>query len=406
LRFDTSKVCSSWPIVSIKEIANKVTDGEHATPQRSESGILLLSARNIQNGYLDLREVDYIPLNEYERIIKRCHPEPGDVLVSCSGAVGRVCLVPQNLQFNLVRSVALIKPNHKVNSRFLQYSLQSELLQNQILRAQNQSAQPNLFLGSINKLKLPLPPIAEQKRIAEILEVWDGAIAIVEQLITAKQKLNKALLMTCFDEEKGDYKKIGSIAKVQSGSTPLRADFDRYFKGGTIAWVKTMDLNNGFICKTDERITQIAIEETSCSVFPQNTILVAMYGGFNQIGRTGLLTIEAAVNQAISAIQLDQDTALPEYVLHYLNYRVEYWKRFAASSRKDPNITRKDVCDFPILVMPLEHQKRVVSLFRNLDLQIQFLIQQHRLYLKQKQGLMQKLLTGDWRVPVEAEVAA
>ena len=68
-----------------------------------------MSARNIQNGYLSLTKVDYIPEEEYQRIIKRCHPEYGDVLISCSGSVGRVSKVPKNLKFTMVRSVALVK---------------------------------------------------------------------------------------------------------------------------------------------------------------------------------------------------------------------------------------------------------------------------------------------------------
>ena len=161
--------------------------------------------------------------------------------------------------------------------------------------------------------------------------------------------------------------KLGQIAEIKSGSTPLRTEYERYFKDGTIPWVKTMDLNNGFICSTNESITLAAISETSCKIFPAGTILVAMYGGFNQIGRTGLLKIDSAVNQAISAINLNKDIALPEYVLQFLNARVSYWKKFAASSRKDPNITRNDVCDFPIILPPIEEQRKIAEILGTWD---------------------------------------
>ena len=73
-----------------------------------------------------------------------------------------------------------------------------------------------------------------------------------------------------------------------------------------------------------------------------------MYGGYNQIGRTGLLRIPAAVNQAITAIRPINGILDSDYLICNLNYRIDYWKHVASSSRKDPNITSKDIRDFPI----------------------------------------------------------
>ena len=85
--------------------------------------------------------------------------------------------------------------------------------------------------------------------------------------------------------------------------------------------MKTLDLNNDNIYETEECITEIAIQKTSCKVRPKNTVLVAMYGGFNQIGRTGLLKIEAATNQAVSSIIVDNSVIKPEYLLYVLNMK-------------------------------------------------------------------------------------
>ena len=81
-----------------------------------------------------------------------------------------------------------------------------------------------------------------------------------------------------------------------------------------------------------------------------------MYGGFNQIGRTGLLKIPSATNQAISAIEVDDTIIRAEYLLHVLNTRIDYWKKVAISTRKDPNITKSDVENFPVNVPPLKFQ--------------------------------------------------
>ncbi|EMQ3545634.1 MULTISPECIES: restriction endonuclease subunit S [Escherichia] len=192
--------------------------------------------------------------------------------------------------------------------------------------------------------------------------------------------------------------KLSDIAKIKSGSTPLRAEGERYFSTAGTPWVKTLDLNNGEIISTDEKITDTALLETSCSVFPVGTVLVAMYGGFNQIGRTGLLTIPAAINQALSGLILDRDKAEPAYILNYLNGNVKLWKKFAASSRKDPNITRDDVCGFPVLLPPLAEQKKIAKILSTWDNAISVTEKLLANSQRQKKALMQQLLTGQKRL--------
>lgn len=95
---------------------------------------------------------------------------------------------------------------------------------------------------------------------------------------------------------------VGELCTVSSGSTPSRALHQRYFYGGLIPWVKTMDLNNSHLRSTSELITDLALKETSLRLNDVGSVLVAMYGGLNQIGRTALLTTPAAVNQAIAVL--------------------------------------------------------------------------------------------------------
>jgi type I restriction enzyme S subunit len=193
-----------------------------------------------------------------------------------------------------------------------------------------------------------------------------------------------------------EVKRLGDIAEITSGTTPSR-DNSSFYSNGTIPWVKTTDLNNGVLNKTEELVTEAAIEQTSLKVLPTGTVLVAMYGGFNQIGRTALLGMDASVNQALSALVCKHEV-FNHYVLAWLNCHVGDWKRLAASSRKDPNITGKDVERFPILVPKMEEQQRIVSLLSLWDTAIAkqtALIEQLTL---RKRGLMQQLLTGKKRL--------
>ncbi|PEG63234.1 restriction endonuclease subunit S, partial [Lelliottia amnigena] len=126
---------------------------------------------------------------------------------------------------------------------------------------------------------------------------------------------------------------LGKVFGITSGSTPSRGKIE-YFIDGDIPWVKTTDLNNSLIISTQEKVTEIAIRETSSlKILPKDTVFVAMYGGFNQIGRTGLLIKEATCNQALSAIKPNKEIVVPYFLLLYLNFKVEDWKLIAASSR-------------------------------------------------------------------------
>lgn len=192
-------------------------------------------------------------------------------------------------------------------------------------------------------------------------------------------------------------KTLRQIAQIGTGGTPSRSKPDTYYYNGTIPWIKTTDLNNGLITDTEESITNKGLDESSCKILPLNTILIAMYGGFRQIGRTGLTQIKAATNQAISSLIIDSHKAIPLYVLYWLNHNVGYWKKFAASSRKDPNISKKEVASFPIILPPLSEQKKIAEILGVWDRAIENtegLIAAKR---QLKKGLMQQLLTGKRR---------
>jgi type I restriction enzyme, S subunit len=193
--------------------------------------------------------------------------------------------------------------------------------------------------------------------------------------------------------------KIGNVAETSSGTTPSRALFDRYYRNGNIAWVKTLDLNNSNIFSTEEQVTQAALNETCLRNYPAGSVLVAMYGGYNQIGRTGLLCVPATVNQALTVIRPDQTKLRSDYLLRVLNFRVGYWRSVSSSSRKDPNITSKDVQKFPFPLPNLKEQEAIAEALSDSDALIEsldLLIAKKR---QIKQGAMQELLTGRTRLP-------
>ena len=173
-----------WRKATFEEISELITDGEHATPRRCDNGIYLLSARNVLNHELSFAEVDYIDEDEYARIARRLVPKAGDVLISCSGTVGRVCVVPENLKFQLVRSVALVRFENDINPVFMEHQIAMPYVQNQIEASKSQTSQANLFQGKIKKLTAIIPPVELQNKF----------LMLVKQSDKSKFSLQKCML--------------------------------------------------------------------------------------------------------------------------------------------------------------------------------------------------------------------
>ena len=183
------EIPENWAWTNINSIARIVTDGEHLTPQRVDSfqGFYLLSARNILDGKISLDSVDYVDQCEYNRIANRCNPSRNDILISCSGSVGRVAVVNDDNCYVMVRSAAMIRVV-ELDSYYLMYALQSPCLQEQIQSKSKQTAQANLFQAAIRSLFIPIPPLAEQKRIVAKLE---QVLPLAEEYGAAQEQLDK-----------------------------------------------------------------------------------------------------------------------------------------------------------------------------------------------------------------------
>ena len=186
---------SKWPVVSFDEVCELITDGEHATPRRVErSDIYLLSCRNIHDHRLELGDVDYIDEEEYNKIAKRLVPQIGDILISCSGSVGRCCQIREEMKCQLVRSVALLRFKSDVLSDFAEYAICGDDVQKQISMSATRTSQANLFQGRIKKLKLPLPPLSLQREFVAIAERADAAKSALKQSIADIDQVMKGLI--------------------------------------------------------------------------------------------------------------------------------------------------------------------------------------------------------------------
>ena len=188
-----------WEKKKYEDICLIITDGEHSTPKRESIGVFLLSARNIHNHRLELQDVDYIGEDEYNRVSKRIIPQAKDILISCSGSVGRVCSVPDDLKFQMVRSVALLRLKSHMNNVFFEYLISSDFTQEQINKAKTNSAQANLFQGRIKKLIAIIPPLTLQQEFAKRIELIEQQKAQISSTIKDLETLLASRMQYWFD---------------------------------------------------------------------------------------------------------------------------------------------------------------------------------------------------------------
>ena len=205
----------------------------------------------------------------------------------------------------------VIKTKKGYDLRYMYYRLLSFPLRSYAGGA----AQPLLTQTILRGIKLQIfTDLLIQQRIASILAAYDDMIENNRRRIQLLEQAARLLYKEWFVHlrfpghehvkikdgvpEGWEVGTISDFYTTASGGTPSRKNPDFYI--GNIPWVKTQELNGGFILSTDERITEEAIKFSSAKLFPRHTVLVAMYGA--TIGQTAILSVPSVTNQACCAV--------------------------------------------------------------------------------------------------------
>ena len=152
---------------------------------------------------------------------------------------------------------------------------------------------------------------------------------------------------------------LGNIGQWQSGATPSR--LCKKYYGGTIPWLKTGDLNDGYIYDIPEYITEKALAETSVKLNPVGSILIAMYGA--TIGKVGMLTFPATTNQACCAC-VDYSGIEQKYLFYFLvSHKEEFIMQGGGGAQ--PNISKEKIVETLIPIPPRPEQVRIVNIIEN-----------------------------------------
>ena len=156
--------------------------------------------------------------------------------------------------------------------------------------------------------------------------------------------------------------KLGELYKITSGGTPSR-NRSEYYENGTIPWVKTGDLKDKYLFETDEKISQLGLENSSARIYLKNTVLLAMYGA--TIGATSILKIDAATNQACAAFSPREDV-LPEYLYVFLESQKDKFIKDAVGGAQ-PNLSAGYLKNIEFDYPPLEQQTKITRTLNQID---------------------------------------
>ena len=182
-----------WDWARTLTVCQSINDGDHQPPPKSESGVPFLVISNIRSGRLDFSNTRFVSEEYYDTIQNVRKPRRGDILYSIVGSLGTSVLIEDDIKFCFQRHMALFRPNETVNPEFLYYLLQSPMVLKQARECATGIAQLTIPMAGLRKILIPLPPLAEQKRIVAKVDELLARCAALESKLGQAQVAGRQL---------------------------------------------------------------------------------------------------------------------------------------------------------------------------------------------------------------------
>ena len=353
----------SIPIVTIGSISEQIRGVSYsktdASDIRLEGYLPILRAGNITESGLTFDDLVFVPSGKISNTQKI---KKNDILIAASSGslsvVGKAARALDDFNGGFGAFCKVLRPNAKVDpAYFANYFFTSEY-RRKISSVAAGANINNLRNSDIDDLEIPLPPLAEQKRIAAILDKADAIRRKRQQAIELADKFLRSVFLDMFGDPvtnpKGwNVSNIGALCSVLTGSTPSRQE-NSYFSG-SIPWVKTTEVDGYIIKETEEYITEEGIRNSNCKLNPIGSIVLAMYGQGKTRGKVGILGIEAATNQACAVIHPSININMG-YLYNYLKLSYETLRALGQGAGQ-PNLNLSIVKNFSVLMPPIELQR-------------------------------------------------
>jgi len=418
----TIEAPENWEVNKLGNICKKVTDGTHETPPTQESGYPFITARHITSGKIDFESCLYLEKEDHIKNINRCKPERGDILFTHIGTIGEVVKVETNKEFS-IKNIALLKPKEKTCSEFLKYILEGRIVQGFIKRVTQGGVQNYLGLNTISSIRIPIPPLPKQRRIAEILSTVDDAIQKTDEVIEKAERLKKGLMQDLLTKGIGhdefkevqigpetveipdiwDVKKLKNISDVRASNVNKKSKEEEK----PVKLCNYLDVYNNEYIENDmdfmeataknREIERFTIEKddviiTKDSETPDDIAVPAVVIDDLENVLCGYhLTLLKPDKNKINGIFLSK-------VLQSSPIKNEFCRLAQGLTRYGLNVP--SIENALIFVPPLDEQIRIVKILEKIDQKIRTEERVKRNLKELKKGLMQDLLTGKVRVNI------
>ena len=421
---EIGSIPTNWNIQKLEELAN-VTGGKRLPKGSSLSeinnGHPYIRVSDMNDKGIQLDSMLYVPDDVVEQI-SRYRVDKDDLYISVAGTLGLVGKVPDELNgANLTENADRIS-NIRCNTDFLLYCLKSDFIKKIINSEMTTNAQPKLALTRIKQFPIPVPPLKEQQKIAEILSSVDAAIEKTEQVIAKTEEVKKGLMQQLLTKGIGHTKfkdsKLGLIPESWNLIDFIEvadSNIDYSFTGGPfgsdlksedytengVRIIQLQNIKDGYfnddykIFTSEEKADKLK----SCNIYPGEIIIAKMA---DPLARACLvpdkdsryLMASDGIRLSIDKCKFDINFVL--YSINSIYFRNQAEEVGTGTTRLRIGLSALKKLQFK--VPPLEEQKRISSIILSFDNKIKN-EQEKLIKLKNcKKGLMQQLLTGQVRV--------
>ncbi|MBM5071120.1 restriction endonuclease subunit S [Vibrio parahaemolyticus] len=413
---------------------SKVTYGVVQPGGEDINGVKFVRGGDIKSGKIsnNLRTISHTVSESYSRTLLK----GGEVLISLVGYPGQSAVVPKELAgANIARQVALLSLSDDFEPYFVHYFLSSELGQKLLLSNLNGSAQQVINLKDLAKVLIPKVLLKEQQKIAEVLSTVDKKIDLIDQKIAETEKLKTGLMQKLFSEgvgvqgENGEWQPhtefqyesllgkkpkswqtetLGNVLDIASSKRIKREEYVNegvpFYRSKEII-LKSKQLSfTSEIFISRERFDKLSEKFGSPQ---QGDILISAVGTIGAIYRVRDEEFYFKDGNLLWIRNIDKSRLSSEFLeCYFRSYLCQEMLANLSAGSSQNALTIVKLSKLPLIIPTKDEQKMIVSIISSINEKIYLLKAQKSETQQLKKGLMQKLLTGEWRVPLKENEAA
>lgn len=282
----------------LPEILSFIVDNRGKTVPTTENGHILIATNCIKNEnlYPSYEKIRYLGEETYQNWF-RAHPKPGDILFVCKGTPGRVCMVPDPIDFCIAQDMVALRANEAiVYNKYLLAVLRSARIQKQIEQTSVGDVIPHFKKSFFNQLLIPIPPMQIQRIIGDYYFVFSEKVEINNKINGNLQQQAAALFSSLYDRSNTEVR-FTDLIQILGGGTPKTGE--NTYWNGNIAFFTPKDVGTPYTLITEKTISKEGLSHCNSRLYPVNTVFVTARG---TVGKVGMSGVPMAMNQSCYAL--------------------------------------------------------------------------------------------------------